>query len=181
MIFRFYPRNMIKHGTLIASLLTMTLLAVIEKVESATILDTHEHGSAKLNIAADGNVIFIEFESPAANIVGFEQTPQTTDQTHRVDAAKSLLENLKSVFRLSDSAACRLDTAAVKWVDGTGGHTEFQAEYQLICERIEGLETIDVLLFNSFPDIEYIYVQAIFPARQIATELSPGEHTIELK
>lgn len=178
MIFQFYPRTMTKHSFLIISL---ALLLPIKNAASATTLDAHEHGNAMLNIAADGNVLFIEFESPAANIVGFEQTPKTTEQTAKVEATINLLEDFKSIFHLSDSAACNLNKASVNWVDSTGGHAEFQAEYQLICEQIDQLEAIDVLLFNSFPNIEDVDVQAIFPDSQIAIELSPGRPVIVLK
>ena len=171
---------MTKQGALIISLATLVLLLPIKSAEPETTLDAHEHGSAMLNIAVDGNILFIEFESPAANITGFEHGPQTTAQAASIEAAISLLEDFKRVFRPSDSAICILDTASVNWVDRTGGHTEFQAEYQLICERTERLETIDVLLFNSFPNIEDIDVQAIIPGNQIAVELSPGQHIIEL-
>lgn len=171
---------MTRQLALIVALTALILLPPHKNVESAT-LHAHEHGSAMLNIAADGNVLLIEFESPAANIVGFEHEPRTAAQTTAIEAAINRLENFDSVFHLSGNAACELDVAAVNRVDRTGEHTEFHAEYQLICERIEQLQTIDVLLFNNFPNIEDIDVQAIFPGNQIAIELSPGQHSIKLK
>jgi Protein of unknown function (DUF2796) len=35
----------------------------------------HVHGVAQLNVALDGNVLWIELNSPAMNIVGFEHAP----------------------------------------------------------------------------------------------------------
>ena len=37
----------------------------------------HEHGVASLNLVVDGNLVSLELDSPAANLVGFEHTPGT--------------------------------------------------------------------------------------------------------
>lgn len=180
MILSFYPFNMTRQLALIINLAALALLLPVKEAGSAT-LDAHVHGSAILNIAADGNILFVEFESPAANIVGFEDEPRTTAQTAGIEAAISLLGNFERVFHLSASADCKLDAASVKQTTETDGHTEFHAEYQLICERIEKLGAIEVLLFDNFPAIEDIDVQAIFPGNQIAIELSPAQPVIKLK
>ena len=46
--------------------------------------EAHEHGVANLNVAVEGNNIYIEFSSPAANIVGFEHHPRTHEQKDAV-------------------------------------------------------------------------------------------------
>lgn len=161
-------------------IISLVLLPAVEKAESAT-LDAHQHGSAVLNIAADGNVLLIEFESPADNIAGFEHEPRNTAQKVAIESAISLLENFDGSFQLSADADCKLDSASVSRIAGEGGHAEFHAEYRLVCEQIERLQTIDVLLFNHFPGIEAIDVQALFPSIQTAVELSPGQYSIELK
>jgi Protein of unknown function (DUF2796) len=40
----------------------------------------HEHGVAELNLALDGKELWIEFSSPAVNLVGFEHTPGNAEQ-----------------------------------------------------------------------------------------------------
>jgi hypothetical protein len=180
MIFSFSPLNMIRQLAFVINLAALALLLPVKQTESAT-LDAHEHGSAILNIAADGNILLFEFESPAANIVGFEHEPRTTSETAAIEAAINLLGNFEQVFHLSGSAGCKLDGASVKQATESGGHSEFHAEYQLICGRIERLESIDVLLFDRFADIKDIDVQAIFPGNQIAMELSPAQPVIKLK
>ena len=42
--------------------------------------DAHVHGVAHLNVALEGNDLYIELTSPAANIVGFEHDPRTQNQ-----------------------------------------------------------------------------------------------------
>ena len=169
-----------KYHLFIISLTAIVLPPVFNNAESAT-LGAHQHGSAVLNIAADGNVLFIEFESPAANIAGFEHEPQNAAQETAIESAIRVLENFESVFHLSPDAACKLDGASINRIAGTGEHAEFHAEYRLVCEQIERLQTIDVLLFNHFPGIEAIDVQTIFPGNQTAVELGPGQYSIKLK
>ena len=43
----------------------------------------HVHGVAHLNVALEDNELYIEFISPAANIVGFEHQPKTEKTKRR--------------------------------------------------------------------------------------------------
>ena len=58
----------------------------------------HEHGVAQMNVAFEGNELYIELISPAANIVGFEHQPRTQDQKAAVKAAIKKLEAGEKLF-----------------------------------------------------------------------------------
>lgn len=47
----------------------------------------HVHGEAHLSIAAAEGELYIEFESPAANMVGFEHPPQSQKEKLALEAA----------------------------------------------------------------------------------------------
>jgi Protein of unknown function (DUF2796) len=61
----------------------------------------HVHGMAELNVALDGNVLWIELNSPAMNIVGFEHAPQSAEQKAAVHDATETLKDGGHVFGTS--------------------------------------------------------------------------------
>ncbi|MGD8701631.1 MAG: DUF2796 domain-containing protein [Desulfosarcina sp.] len=73
----------------------------------------HEHGVANLNIAIEGNSVYIEFTSPAANIVGFEHHPRTQEQKNAVKDAVNKLQKGDAIFLLSAKSESKLVNASV--------------------------------------------------------------------
>ena len=70
--------------------------------------EAHEHGTARMNVAVEGNNVDIEFFSPAANIVGFEHHPRTHDQKEAVEDAVKKLQAGDALFAFSAESQCRL-------------------------------------------------------------------------
>lgn len=68
----------------------------------------HEHGVAHLNVAIEGDNLYIELISPAANIVGFEHHPRTEKQKTAVREAVKKLESVEKLFALSSGAVAKL-------------------------------------------------------------------------
>ena len=74
----------------------------------------HEHGVASLNIAVEGNRVYIEFSSPAANIVGFEHHPRTHEQKDAVKDAVNKLRRGDALFLLSAKSESKLVKSSVE-------------------------------------------------------------------
>ena len=70
--------------------------------------EAHEHGVAHMNVAFEGNELYIEFISPAANIVGFEHQPRTQEQKAAVKAAIKKLEAGEKLFALPSDVGGKL-------------------------------------------------------------------------
>ena len=162
--------------------------------------EAHEHGVAILNLALEGNDLYIEFTSPAANIVGFEHHPRTNEQRDAVKAAVNKLQEGNALFVLSAESESKLLKSSVVTdidkdtdhhsesehahgedehhdkehgkADGQDRHSEFKAEYHFVCEKPDRLSQIDVKLFRIFPGIEHIEVQLITETKQTAMELT---------
>jgi len=64
-------------------------------------LDSHEHGSASLNIALEEKLLLVELETPWDNIIGFEHAPKTEAQHAQLDAALDQLTNPTDLFTFS--------------------------------------------------------------------------------
>ena len=75
--------------------------------------EAHEHGVAHMNVALDGNDIFIEFISPAANIVGFEHHPRNESQKAAIMKVIETLKAGESLFALPPGAEGRLAKSTV--------------------------------------------------------------------
>ena len=76
-------------------------------------LDSHEHGASVLNIVVDDNALFLEFESPWINLVGFEHEPSTPEQVTAVETAIAMLEKPMELFVPNDEARCSVDSTDV--------------------------------------------------------------------
>ena len=149
----------------------------------------HVHGVAHLNVALEDNELYIEFISPAADIVGFEHEPQTKEEKTAMQKALGKLRSGKRMFKCSPGAGVQLEKSVLK----TGMHHECEhdhehqdhgenshevhsdifIEYHFHCKTPDKLQTIDVMLFKYFKSLQKIKVQVLTQARQIALELTP--------
>ena len=71
-------------------------------------LDSHMHGSANLNVAVVDSAVYLEFNTPWNNLVGFEHAPNTDEQHALVDDALKLLNTPDELFSFKDGD-CMLD------------------------------------------------------------------------
>lgn len=149
---------------------------------------THEHGVAQINVAVEGDTVYIEFSSPAANIVGFEHSPSTREQKESVKESIKLLKTGEILFQLSPEARGKLTESMAETDIGEEHHdateheherhSEFEAEYRFVCEKPEKLAHIDVVLFRFFSGIERIEVQILTGTKQTAQKLTAKENKI---
>jgi hypothetical protein len=73
----------------------------------------HVHGIAALNLALEGEEVHVEFDSPAANIVGFEHAPSSEADYAALDKAVAALKNGDQLFHFNKEAGCRMEKAMV--------------------------------------------------------------------
>ncbi len=151
----------------------------------------HVHGESKAKLAIEGNVVEIEFESPAHDIVGFESMPKTDKQRAAVDAAMAALKKGEALFRLTPAAGCKLREAEVETPlaesDHKGEHkhaeeeehSEFHGHYHFRCAQPDRLKGVEVLLFDAFRTMREIEVGAILPGGQRAATLKPGANRFD--
>lgn len=76
--------------------------------------DAHVHGHAKMTIAALGDGLEIELQSPAMNIVGFEHQANSDQDRQAVEAAREFLAKADGWIALDESSVCTLQTAKVE-------------------------------------------------------------------
>lgn len=151
----------------------------------------HVHGESKVKLAVEGNVVEIEFESPAHDIVGFESMPKTAKQRAAVESAVAALKKGEALFRLTPGAGCKLEEAEVETPLAESGHkeehkhaeeeehSEFHAHYHFRCAQPGRLKGVEVRLFDSFRTMREVEVSAILPGGQRAASLKPGANRFD--
>lgn len=139
----------------------------------------HVHGIAGLNVALDADEIYVEFVSPAANILGFEHAPKSKAEHAVLDEATARLRQGNSLFQFNPEAGCRSEHAEVESSFSGRAHSDIQAIYHFECERPGDLTQLTVGLFDAFPATDEIEVQYVVENRQGATKLSPGNAVLK--
>ncbi|MDP5291272.1 DUF2796 domain-containing protein [Oceanimonas sp. CHS3-5] len=107
----------IKPLALAVSLLPAALSANIQ-------LGVHEHGFGQLNLAQDGQGLMLELISPAADIVGFEHNPATSEERAAFAQAINTGLDAAALFTLPAAAGCELEQAAHIEQNNHHGHDE---------------------------------------------------------
>jgi hypothetical protein len=82
--------------------------------ESHRQLGAHVHGQGKLNIAIEAGKLEMEFEVPAADIVGFEHSAGTPEQRAALSKANADLSKPLGLFRMPPAAGCSVVNVDVK-------------------------------------------------------------------
>jgi len=171
------------------SLLLIIFLAGVLKTLAQGSLEAHVHGKASINLVLDDQSLFIEFESPAYNLVGFEHEPKDQIQQKEVQDTLSLLSKPRKVFGFSAQAVCLVESVSVTTTmagfgknavgyeeehheeehhdhsdgDSTNkeSHSEFKANYLMTCSEPEKLRTIEFKFFKEFLNLKSVQVQWI--------------------
>lgn len=110
---------------LLASGLLIPALSLAPLAFGAENPGAHEHGSAALQMAVEGNRIDLMFNSPAYNLAGFEHEPRTKAEKNRLAEVRRWLENTPLVN--AQGANCRImDAAALLGGSGETPEDEHQ-------------------------------------------------------
>ncbi|WP_017939131.1 DUF2796 domain-containing protein [Zestomonas thermotolerans] len=167
-----------RHLLLALPLALLSPILTAQEHEHAS-LRTHEHGVAILNLALDGQILELNLESPAMNLIGFEHAPHNEEERARVAALRAQLEQPLELVALPAAAAC---TLAAQELEGRlfaehehdHGHSDIRASYRLTCAHPERLEALDLAAFFArFPATHRLAAQLIGPAGQRGAELTP--------
>lgn len=175
--------------------ISFTVLATLLTFTSAQAESAHEHGVANLNIAISQNVLAIELDTPADNVLGFEHEPKNEKQAKQLENTISLLKQATKLFNISDSANCKLTKVDIEnpFADhdehekhddhdeheGHEGHSDFEVQYRYTCENSNKLNSMDTAgLFNNFTNFTTLHVQWLNETKQSAKTLNKKDSQV---
>jgi hypothetical protein len=195
-------------AALAATLTLVRPIALAEQAQAHREHGPHEHGVGSLNLVVDGNVVEIELESPAADIVGFEHAPTDDAERATLDRAVATLKNGGRLFGFPAAAGCRLTRSSVNASllgdepaaeadheehgdspatesDHDAGHAhethaDLDAEYRFECRDAARIGPVEVRLFEAFTGTQRLRVQYATAKGQGAVELTAASARIDL-
>lgn len=168
--------------------------------------EAHVHGIATLSMAFEDTTLEMAFESPAANLLGFEHRAKDTEDRQRVEAIASTLRAPDKLFTFAGTKCVTTDVA-LNTEDliadehkhkrehehehhhdhghSDGGkhgneHREIKAEYRLSCENTAAIQSVSTSMFQRYPGIEKINLMWVSDTGQGAATLSPSSDTASL-
>lgn len=154
---------------------------------SASETGAHVHGTAMMQLAADGNTLEIEFISPLDNLLGFEHAPRNDKERQAVQAMSEKFRKPASLFVPTAAARCTsspaqltspVTNAASKPPGKDSDHAELEAVITFRCDSPSALKEIDVRLFEAFPQLHRVQAQVIGPRGQSAATLTPKRRVL---
>ena len=188
--------------TMVYLLLSLLPIAKVHAEEA------HIHGLATLTLALEGNSLEIEFESPAANLVGFEHKATSVKEKRALHIAESTLKSPAELFLFS-GVNCQLKEAEVdisaveekdhddhghhhehhhsshddhkSHSDKSDSHSEIKAHYHFSCNQAKQLESVSTALFSQFPGIENINAMWVTDTVQGSKILAPNSAEFSLR
>ena len=166
-------------------------------------LGPHQHGHGRVNMALDGSTLWIELETPGADIVGFEHEAASAEDKAAMASAKATLSDPLSILTLPEAAGCQAQDASVQIQaeehhdeaheeaeqDGDhddedeqaqGQHSEFHVEYRLVCAQPDEITTIGFPYFDLFAGAKELDVTLLSDRGQSHYEVTAAAPSMDL-
>ena len=189
-------------GFFVIGLGLISVAAGVSAEQSVT-HEAHVHGLAKLTLVAEADVINMQLESPAMNVVGFEHEPKTKEQQKTLEQALKKLNKPDALiaFNGGQCSFAGVDVDNPFKIDAQpdkhehdehkhdhdehdehegSEHREFVVEYQAQCKKINELKAINFTLLNEFKAIETLEVQYILSGKQGAVTLNSSASRLSI-
>ena len=159
----------------------------------------HQHGVAKLEVAADGNSLTVTLDTPLDNLLGFERGPRTDAERKAVQAMAQRLRNAATLVVPAGAASCQLQgvdlasdviapallaaapapAAAPAAPAAAGGHADLEASFRFQCAQPQALKSLDVAgLFQAYPRLKLLDAALAAPGVQRGAKLRPKQATL---
>lgn len=140
----------------------------------------HDHGHAKLAVAAEGDQIALDLEVPGDSVFGFEHAPKT-DAEKKIYAAA--LDDLKTkpleLFLLSKDLGCVVQEAKAE-AHNEGNHSDVDAAYKFKCAKPLAGAKLTLALLDRFPRLKEVKVQLTSGATQAAKTVTKSADALDL-
>jgi hypothetical protein len=175
------------------ALSVLSLLGLLISLGTAQAGKAHEHGAGKLYIVQDGTGTYsLELELPLDSLVGFERPPRTAPERQAAEAAMARLRDPAALFRLPPAAGCAVHLKEVTvpvWAAAERGasatqpasaHADAHASFGVHCPSRATAQSLDLLLFDAFPRLKRLDVQAALTAGQRRFKLTPTQRRVDL-
>lgn len=148
----------------------------------------HEHGVARLDIAVEATTLTFSLDSPLDGLLGFERAPRSAAEKRAAEQAVATLRAADTLFAIDPEAHCslasvELNSPPLKLGNAApaedDGHGDLQAEFAFRCRAEPAF--VDIGLFQAFPRLARLDVQAATPKGQRKLVLQRPARRLDLK
>jgi hypothetical protein len=126
--------------------------------------EAHTHGEATLSVVLEGDQLYMELKTPAANLLGFEHAPHNEDEMRQLKQAMSILREPNQLFLLSPQCNLKDKDVDSPFADDEHNHAKEHKDviltYQWQCPNTKEL-SIKVNLFKAFLGFEKVHAEWI--------------------
>ena len=147
------------------TLLIISLLLSLPTFSGEHALGAHEHGSIKLGLAVEKNIVELDIDGPAESFIGFEYLPRTEKEKKVFNNAKNLWEkNFFQLVSFDKKLNCKVAEASFTQVlEGTesSGHSDIEAKAKISCMAPVAGTEVQVSLKKYFKNIKKLSAEIL--------------------
>lgn len=148
----------------------------------------HVHGTAKLDIAVQGQTVTISLESPLESLIGFEHRPRSASERSAVASLQARMKAPRDLFRFNLEAGCSLVKAEAESAIfdpapasvAADEHADLDASFEFACAQPAKLIALDIGLFKTYPKLRKLGVQVATDKGQSRQTLTGSAHVVSL-
>jgi hypothetical protein len=145
---------------------------------------------ARLDVATEPGRVSLLLDTPLDNLLGFEHAPRNEAERARADAVVARLRAAAALFRIDSAAGCKpaqVDLKAPALGLGAGvapgekdAHADLEAQFDFSCQNGARASYIEHDLFEAFPNLKRIELQAATPKGQMKATLKRPQSRVLL-
>jgi hypothetical protein len=141
----------------------------------------HVHGAVTFNVVLENDLLSVEIDAPAINVLGFEKSPRNDAERQRLAETNAWLASGRQIAGVPRSAGCRLDTTVFDAPKLGSGHADFRPRYVFRCSNPSALEWVELWALRRLKGVEKTEVNVISTQVQKQETLAPGALRVSLK
>lgn len=103
------------------------ILSPVTQGDTLSQHQAHEHGVGQLNVVVERTTVEIELTAPAADIVGFEHRPSTSQERLAVEKGVAAFKAVDRLFSFPPNVPCKLQDVDVRSPLTAADHREHQS------------------------------------------------------
>jgi hypothetical protein len=141
----------------------------------------HVHGAVTINLALEGDLLSVELDAPAVNLLGFEKSPRSDAERRQLADTNAWLASGRQIAGVPRSANCRLSSVTFEAPALGSEHADFRPRYVFRCSNPRALAWVELWVLRRLKDVEKTEVNLITTNSQSQQTLAPGALRVSLK
>ncbi len=124
-------------------------------------LAAHEHGSLKLGMAVEKNIVNFEVDGPAESFIGFEYIAKTESEKKIFNSAKELwVKKFLSLVFFDPKIGCEVTAPKFNQVV-EGAHSDIEASATVKCKQDLKGQEVQILLRKNYTHIKKLVIEVV--------------------